>query len=154
LYDYIDQEGNFHPLQPPNSIGGNDKCRCCDARGEAGGMTLPMETDIARRRWRHLEIYCMHMRVVGRAGAIRHLTAWSGVTCMAPPDRREVYVTGIGRVLYCKRCSCPVAECRCKEQQAQASARPGLRQDGWVRLARETQGRRGKAVTLIAGLPQ
>src|SRR5262245_14190737 len=73
---------------------------------------------------------------------------------MAPPDRREVYKTGIGRVLYCKRCSFPVAECQCKEQRTQTSVRPGLRQDGWVRLARETKGRRGKAVTLIAGLPQ
>src|SRR5262245_24271617 len=72
---------------------------------------------------------------------------------MAPPDRREVYATGIGRVSYCKRCSYPVAQCRCKERRDQANVRPGLPQDGWVRLARETKGRGGKAVTLIAGLP-
>src|SRR5215831_1394314 len=72
---------------------------------------------------------------------------------MAPPDRREVYATGIGRISYCKRCAYPVTECQCKERQATAQARPGLPRDGWVRLARETKGRHGRVVTLVAGLP-
>src|SRR5262245_29283615 len=72
---------------------------------------------------------------------------------MAPPDRREVFVTGIGRISYCKRCAQPITRCRCKEDQIEAGARPGLPRDGWVRLARETKGRGGKVVTLIAGLP-
>lgn len=58
-----------------------------------------------------------------------------------------VYSTGIGAI--CAGCRRPVAQCACKS----ASGRP-LRPDaGAVRVSRQTQGRAGKAVTVITGLP-
>lgn len=47
----------------------------------------------------------------------------------------------------CADCRQPVAQCVCK---AQAGAVP--QGDGVVRVSRETQGRGGKAVTLVRGL--
>jgi len=55
-----------------------------------------------------------------------------------------VYSTDGGRM--CPGCRRPLAECRC----ATATARPAG--DGIVRVSRETQGRGGKAVTLIRGV--
>jgi translation initiation factor 1 len=71
---------------------------------------------------------------------------------MSSADRREVYVTGIGRVPLCKRCGNPVEQCRCAPQRE--SVRTPLPQDGVVRLARERKGRGGKIVTIVGGLPQ
>jgi len=62
--------------------------------------------------------------------------------------RREggiVYSSEHGRI--CARCSQPVARCRCSKNPRAA------RGDGNVRVRREVKGRRGKAVTLISGLP-
>lgn len=56
-----------------------------------------------------------------------------------------VYSTDTGRM--CPDCRQPVAQCVCK---AQARAVP--RGDGVVRVSRETQGRGGKAVTVVRGL--
>lgn len=56
-----------------------------------------------------------------------------------------VYSTDSGRM--CPVCRQPLAACLCK----QAPARPVG--DGVVRVSRETQGRRGKGVTLVRGLP-
>lgn len=57
-----------------------------------------------------------------------------------------VYSTDHGRM--CPGCRQPVAACRCA---ASAGApKPG---DGSVRVAREVKGRRGKAVTVVRGLP-
>lgn len=56
-----------------------------------------------------------------------------------------VYTTGIGE--RCRNCQRPVAECVCKR------GTPGkTSSDGTVRVTRETQGRKGKGVTVISGL--
>ena len=57
-----------------------------------------------------------------------------------------VYSTDSGRM--CPQCRRPLAECHCKSSQ-QTKAAPG---DGIVRLQRQTQGRGGKAVTIVTGL--
>ena len=56
-----------------------------------------------------------------------------------------VYTTGIGE--RCRNCQRPVAACVCKR------GTPGkTSSDGTVRVSRETQGRKGKGVTVISGL--
>lgn len=57
-----------------------------------------------------------------------------------------VYSTGVGRI--CPGCRRPIADCVCKSSTGQS-----LRaQAGPVRVARQTQGRAGKAVTVVTGL--
>ena len=56
-----------------------------------------------------------------------------------------VYSTEGGRM--CPACRKPVAECICHE-----GAAPGSQKDARVRVSRETQGRGGKAVTVVRGL--
>jgi translation initiation factor 1 len=58
---------------------------------------------------------------------------------------RIVYSTGIG--LRCPNCLRALAQCVCKK------GTPGKGGDGTVRVSRETQGRKGKGVTVISGLP-
>lgn len=58
-----------------------------------------------------------------------------------------VYRSGVGRV--CPGCRRPIAQCACKDGRARP-ARPG---SGVVRVSRVTQGRGGKAVSVITGLP-
>jgi len=60
-------------------------------------------------------------------------------------DSGLVYSTEKGKM--CPRCNQAVAKCRCKKKQA------AVKGDGTVRLMRETKGRKGKAVTLISGIP-
>lgn len=67
---------------------------------------------------------------------------------MARDDARTVYSTQSGRV--CPRCRRPSAGCRCREALAARKAPVG---DGIVRVRREVQGRHGKTVTSIAGVP-
>ena len=56
-----------------------------------------------------------------------------------------VYSTGIGE--RCPNCLRPVRECVCKK------GTPGkTSSDGIVRVSRETQGRKGKGVTVISGI--
>lgn len=55
-----------------------------------------------------------------------------------------VYSTDSGRM--CPLCRQPLSACQCK----QAPVRPAG--DGIVRVSRETQGRKGKGVTLVRGL--
>lgn len=64
----------------------------------------------------------------------------------SPRDTRLVYSTDTGRT--CPQCRLALAACQC---QAQAAARP--RGDGRVRVSREKQGRGGKTVTVVRGLP-
>jgi len=58
-----------------------------------------------------------------------------------------VYSTGVGRI--CPGCRRPVAECACKDARGR-SLKPVA---GPVRVARQVQGRAGKGVTVITGLP-
>src|SRR5581483_6387425 len=57
-----------------------------------------------------------------------------------------VYSTEQGEI--CPRCGEPIGRCRCR--RSQPSAPKG---DGVARVSRETKGRKGKGVTLIAGVP-
>lgn len=75
-------------------------------------------------------------------GAPRVMTAY--------PDRpgsRVVYSTGAGRL--CPECRRPADRCECRDR-AKVAAPP---RDGVVRVGRQTQGRAGKGVTVITGLP-
>lgn len=56
-----------------------------------------------------------------------------------------VYSSEFGKM--CPGCNSPAAACRCGKKQASP------RQDGIVRLMRETKGRKGKGVTLVTGVP-
>ena len=60
---------------------------------------------------------------------------------------RLVYSTDAGRI--CPDCRQPQAQCRCKALAA--AARPAG--DGIARVSRERQGRGGKTVTGVRGLP-
>lgn len=59
-----------------------------------------------------------------------------------------VYSTELGRT--CPACRQAVAACTCAQQAAQAALPAG---DGTVRVSREKQGRGGKTVTVVRGLP-
>ena len=61
-----------------------------------------------------------------------------------PPDSRLVYSTDTGRV--CPDCRQPVAQCACRAPAVSGTP------DGVVKVSRETQGRGGKAVTVVRGL--
>ena len=62
-------------------------------------------------------------------------------------SRRLVYSTDAGRI--CPGCLRPASECACNDR-----SRPrGAASDGFVRLRRETKGRKGAGVTLVDGLP-
>lgn len=67
---------------------------------------------------------------------------------------RPVYVTGLGRVRYCKTCGQPEDQCRCRKAPARSAGPAALApRDGVVRLFRERAGRKGRGVTLVVGLP-
>lgn len=65
--------------------------------------------------------------------------------------QRIVYSTGSGR--RCPECGRPVAECQCRRSRAAQATPSAPRGDGIVRVGRETQGRKGKGVTVVSGLP-
>ena len=56
-----------------------------------------------------------------------------------------VYSTEFGKT--CPGCGNPVKGCTCRK------GRPGVPNDGIVRIGRETKGRKGAGVTIISGLP-
>jgi len=62
-------------------------------------------------------------------------------------DGGLVYSTQHGRM--CPGCGRAVAECICRDLQADAIPAG----DGIVRVSRETKGRKGKGVTLVTGIP-
>ncbi|MEW6752040.1 MAG: translation initiation factor Sui1 [Candidatus Latescibacterota bacterium] len=67
---------------------------------------------------------------------------------MTPSPRGNsglVYSTDHGRM--CPDCGQPVARCTCRRQPA------APRGDGIVRVSRATQGRQGRGVTVVTGLP-
>ena len=65
-------------------------------------------------------------------------------------DDRLVYSTESGRI--CPACARPAAQCTCRKRPAKETAPRPLPADGTVRIRRETQGRKGKTVTVIHGL--
>ena len=70
-------------------------------------------------------------------------------------NSRPVYATtGISRIMYCRDCGQPEDHCRCRAARAR-SAGPAAQvpRDGTVRLLRDRAGRKGKAMTLVVGLP-
>jgi len=67
---------------------------------------------------------------------------------MRKPGERVVYTTGVGRI--CPGCRRPVDQCVCRR----SDGRPARPDAGAVRVARETQGRAGRGVTVIHGLNQ
>jgi translation initiation factor 1 len=60
-------------------------------------------------------------------------------------DSRTVYSTDHGKL--CPTCSQPMATCACRKPTTLPKG------DGIVRVGRETQGRKGKGVTVITGVP-
>jgi translation initiation factor 1 len=64
------------------------------------------------------------------------------------PTQPLVYSTGVGRI--CPGCRRAAADCVCRTASGQ---RAGARAAGNVRVSRQTQGRAGKGVTVISGLP-
>lgn len=63
----------------------------------------------------------------------------------SPRDGGVVYTTDVGP--RCPNCLRPVRECVCRKGTPGKTA-----SDGVVRVSRETQGRKGKGVTVISGL--
>ncbi len=64
------------------------------------------------------------------------------------PAAPLVYSTGVGRI--CPGCRRAAADCVCRTASGQPA---GARSGASVRVGRQTQGRAGKAVTVISGLP-
>lgn len=62
-----------------------------------------------------------------------------------PPARGLVYSTELGRT--CPSCRRGLNDCSCRDNSTRILG------DGQVRVARSTNGRAGKCVTLISGLP-
>jgi translation initiation factor 1 len=61
-----------------------------------------------------------------------------------------VYSTAVGRI--CPGCRRPAAQCVCKPAAGRRAAGSVGAAGGAVRVGRQTQGRAGKAVTVIGGL--
>ncbi len=59
--------------------------------------------------------------------------------------RGVVYSTGTGRI--CPACGQALAQCACR------SGGVPVKTDGVVRVGRQTQGRKGKGVTVVTGVP-
>ena len=64
------------------------------------------------------------------------------------PAHGSVYSTQYGAM--CPRCDQPVARCTCRSDGKGAGGAGG---DNVVRVGRQTQGRKGKGVTVITGVP-
>jgi translation initiation factor 1 len=60
-------------------------------------------------------------------------------------NSRLVFSTDKGK--HCGTCSLPIEKCQCKKNTTI------YQNDGFVRISRETKGRKGKGVTLISGIP-
>ncbi len=71
-------------------------------------------------------------------------------------NSRLVYSTETGPT--CPKCEKPESKCTCKKNRSSGPKKHPKkhstdRGDGVVRIQRETKGRKGKAVTVVAGLP-
>lgn len=62
-------------------------------------------------------------------------------------DSSLVYSTSGGKI--CKKCRKPIRQCICREITAEKI----FKNDGIVRVGRETKGRKGKGVTVVTGIP-
>ena len=73
---------------------------------------------------------------------------------MWPFDTNEhmgiVYSSDHGRM--CPKCKLPAGHCICDERGGRGRSRTRA-SDGFVRVGRETKGRKGKGVTVVTGLP-
>ena len=78
-----------------------------------------------------------------QAGVLRQPVREIRVASKEEKNHGLVYSTGLGRM--CPDCGRPVGDCSCRRKKDP----PG---DGVVRVSRETKGRKGKVVTVIAGL--
>jgi translation initiation factor 1 len=69
--------------------------------------------------------------------------------CLGPvlSDTRLVYSTETGRI--CSKCRKPVSSCTCKK--IRPDPQPQFKQDGIIRIQRETKGRKGKTMTTVFG---
>ena len=65
---------------------------------------------------------------------------------MSNSNSRLVYSDEIGST--CPQCGQPLKKCRCNNKPSNSS-----KDDGIIRIQRETKGRKGKGVTLIVGIP-
>ncbi len=68
---------------------------------------------------------------------------------MKKSNSRLVYSSGSGRI--CPKCEKYFEHCSCKQKAQQQAA--GIKDDGVVRVGRETKGRKGKGVTTVTGVP-
>ncbi len=68
---------------------------------------------------------------------------------MSKPNSRLVYSTETGRI--CPKCEKYYEHCSCRKAQKQPVA--PVKNDGIVRVGRETKGRKGKGVTTVSGIP-
>ncbi|NKB69749.1 MAG: translation initiation factor Sui1 [Candidatus Latescibacteria bacterium] len=62
-----------------------------------------------------------------------------------------VYSTDTGRV--CADCGRSAGRCTCRKKKGKVQQSNAPPNDGVVRVARQTKGRKGKGVTLITGIP-
>lgn len=61
------------------------------------------------------------------------------------PPSSIVYTTGLGAI--CPGCRRPVGQCACRRPDGRRS------RDGIVRVSRDVAGRKGKAASVVSGLP-
>jgi len=68
-------------------------------------------------------------------------------------NSRLVFSTESGRI--CPKCGTPTDKCICRKGKPAKNTQQlsGYPDDGFVRIRRETKGRKGKTVTAILGLP-
>jgi translation initiation factor 1 len=64
-------------------------------------------------------------------------------------DTRLVYSTEAGQI--CPKCQKPVTGCTCKKKRGRPDPQPQFKPDGFIRIRRETKGRKGKTVTTVFG---
>jgi translation initiation factor 1 len=62
-------------------------------------------------------------------------------------NTRLVYSTETGSI--CRSCQKPVGNCTCKKKKSRPQC--PIKQDGMIRIQRETKGRKGKTVSTVSG---
>ena len=68
---------------------------------------------------------------------------------MKKSNSRLVYSSEQGRI--CPKCEKYFEHCSCKQSKQQTA--PPVKNDGVVRVSRETKGRKGKGVSIVTGVP-